>query len=581
MKRYKAFASLLAAGVGLMLTAASCSTDPTFYSQTVPANFFTTQASVWQRINRPFTHWRWYIASDDSHWRLEELGTDEACIPARNGGAGGGGDWYDGGQYQIFHHHEYNDHMMAISNGWYGFGMGVAECWSAWEDIQKVDLASLGFDQATINSMEAQLKVLAASFYLNGLDLFGGVPLYNSTDEPLKPRASRQETFDYIDSMLHANINKLPVKTQLGEAETSTIHQAVAAGLLARLYFNAEVYIGKAMYDSAAVVCQDIINGKYGKYALDPDWTDIFGFNNATSPEIIWTVPSQHAKGETDGAYWDEWMPYNMRDYMGGLQSTGGNNGLCLQPSLDPTGKPYTYKLSGPYRKFNDQDIRKHLYTYRGAGKYDGMFIVGKLINPVDTAWKCLGARAYTGQVVNIVDQVAPFELLTTDPKDYPTAASLPSDINHADESSGIRLLKRSPRPTEADYSMMFDPDIPVMRLSEFYYTLAECKMRMGDFQAAADDFNVVRKRYFPNGDPNPVTAADLQGPNAKYRVLDEWMKEFLGEARRRTDLIRWNAYVTEDWWDHKATGNKNLRVFPISYDRLSTNSLLVQNPGY
>ena len=88
---------------------------------------------------------------------------------------------------------------------------------------------------------------------------------------------------------------------------------------------------------------------------------------------------------------------------------------------------------------------------------------------------------------------------------------------------------------------------------------------------------NTVRKRYFPEGDPDPVTASNLD----KYRMLDEWMMEFLGEGRRRTDLVRWDAYVTEDWWDHKATNNKNLNRFPIHYSLIGANNLLEQNPGY
>jgi len=63
--------------------------------------------------------------------------------------------------------------------------------------------------------------------------------------------------------------------------------------------------------------------------------------------------------------------------------------------------------------------------------------------------------------------------------------------------------------------------------------------------------------------------------------MLDEWMMEFVGEGRRRTDLVRWDAYVTEDWWDHKATNNKDLNRFPIHYSVLEANQKLVQNPGY
>ena len=76
---------------------------------------------------------------------------------------------------------------------------------------------------------------------------------------------------------------------------------------------------------------------------------------------------------------------------------------------------------------------------------------------------------------------------------------------------------------------------------------------------------------------PNPVTAANLD----KYRMLDEWQQEFLAEGRRRTDLVRWDAYVTEDWWDHKATNNKNFNRFPIHYSVLEANQKLKQNPGY
>ena len=56
---------------------------------------------------------------------------------------------------------------------------------------------------------------------------------------------------------------------------------------------------------------------------------------------------------------------------------------------------------------------------------------------------------------------------------------------------------------------------------------------------------------------------------------------EFLGEGRRRTDLLRWNKFVEENWWDHTATGNANLKLFPIPNDAISGNPLIEPNPGY
>ena len=85
----------------------------------------------WERFNRPFTHWRWWIAQDRARWELQELGTDEFCVPTR------GSDWYDGAVYQKFHHHEYTEDMTSIANGWTNFSMGIALSWDALEDLQK------------------------------------------------------------------------------------------------------------------------------------------------------------------------------------------------------------------------------------------------------------------------------------------------------------------------------------------------------------------------------------------------------------------------------------------------------------
>ena len=107
---------------------------------------------------------------------------------------------------------------------------------------------------------------------------------------------------------------------------------------------------------------------------------------------------------------------------------------------------------------------------------------------------------------------------------------------------------------------------------------LAECELRAGDKKTAAGLINQVRGRNFEGGaDPNPVTADNLD----EYRMLDEWMIEFLGEGRRRTDLIRWGAFTSESWWDHTPSNDKNMNRFPIPNSAISANNLIKQNPGY
>lgn len=41
---------------------------------------------------------------------------------------------------------------------------------------------------------------------------------------------------------------------------------------------------------------------------------------------------------------------------------------MHLQPSLKPNGDPYTDKLGRPFAKFNNKDLRKKLYLYKGNG---------------------------------------------------------------------------------------------------------------------------------------------------------------------------------------------------------------------
>ncbi len=57
---------------------------------------------------------------------------------------------------------------------------------------------------------------------------------------------------------------------------------------------------------------------------------------------------------------------------------------------------------------------------------------------------------------------------------------------------------------------------------------LAECELRAGHKKEAAELINQVRARSFENrNDPDPVTVDNLD----EYRMLDEWMIEFLGEG--------------------------------------------------
>ena len=614
-------ASLLSAFAFLSV---GCNTDPEYHSTVAPEIFFTTQETVWQRFSRPLTHWKWHFATNDHHSDVQFLGTDEMAIPTK------GTDWYDGGQYQNQHWHDFRPTVGMFHNNFYGVGMGVALAYDALEDIDNyVDFEALKFadPEGTKQSMIAQLNIIIAHLYKDGLDKFGGMNIYTreeAREKIVKGRATDVETFEFVEKLLKENIPNLPKKQSVNESETSMLKQAFGAALLAQLYFNAVPYTKGAkgeMWAECAKICEDIINGVYGPYQLGKQWNSAFKWDNYTCGEIIGGVPSNETYSGTVGAHWPKWTHYNTNQYMGGT-SYGAWNGYCIQPSLKPDGTPYTeFKLGKAYSKFHEKDLRKKPYTYLGDGEYEGMFLAGYQVSPSPrnpagagqtgefkngkwTGWVCMGNRTYSGTILYINDMVARHSMgnlneevdqsklvaeWDKDGKPYDkdgkllpmeTFKYLRSTIADGEENSGVRMVKYSVLVDKIDYDNLAKrcPAMyPLIRLSEIYYMLAECYTHMGKMEEAAELINTVRARNFEGADPDPVTAENLD----KYRMADEWLIEFLGEKRRRTDLIRWGMYVHEDWWDHKATHNENWNRFPISEKAISANNLLEQNPGY
>jgi hypothetical protein len=571
----------------LMLCAAGCSIEPTYYSQVSPDTFFDSKEHVYQRFARPFEHWVTQVAPFWSSFTYAStIGTDEAITPNRNG------DWFDEGYYLNFYKHLYTPGTTGPGDDiWNAYSTGVAHVLSVKKDFaENIDFDALGFTAEERQWMESQLDALMAYFYLQGLDGFGGVPLYTSNDEGLKARSTDRETFSFIERLLKDALPNLPVKKQ-GEAEQGYISQGAAATLLARLYLNAGAYIGEEMYDEAEQVCKDILGGTYGYYAQAGSYQEIFGYTNATCPEHIWDAMSEPGKRQLEGMYYYS-MHYTADTYFDNLP-LAFYNGVCLVPSQDMYGKHYLreagnlggpFKLGSPYDKFNDRDLRKQNYVYKGGGQYEGMFICGRMINPLTGAASTYdGSREYhKGDTVTIVDCIAQLAPDGVN-EDGTTKVRYPNGRkeggNFGEENSGVRWVKFAPIPNEADNALYASAEIPYLRLTEVQYMLAECRYRAGDKSEAARLINEVRARYFDAVDPDPVTADNLDD----YRFLDELLIEFLAEGHRRTDLIRWGKFTTEAWWDHPADGPAKayLNRFPIPQSVRNANGLIDQNPNY
>lgn len=536
--------------------------DQEFYSSVTPETFFKSEKDIYAALYRPFTHAKWYMG--ESRWRLQEYTADNFAITTK------GRHWYNGGENERFHYHTWTPDDGWIWDTWRGTLMGVALTLDTKNDLSKLEYTDFSLTQEDKDAHLGQLDALMAYFYMRGLDFFGGMPIFDSLEEESLPRNTEEELFLYIEDLLKKALENIPPKEE-NQLEEGAITQGAVAAMLAQLYFNAESYIGKPMYKEAKELAEDIIENKYGNYELDNEWNDPHGFDNDKSAEIIWSMPSEFKYLENDWFYAD-FYHYNTKQYFD--QDMGGNNGAHLTPSRKPDSTIYSeFKLGAPYEKFDDGDLRKKPYKYLGGGRYEGMFIVGEHKTPSGATIS--GGEEYDNKPLIFVDQVARFSEVGPNKK-YSSISDLPSKMSEGEENTGVRLVK-VPIPTLADNSLRWGADMPAIRLSEIYYILGECLFREGSESEAAEKFNVVRSRNFEGNDPNPVTASNID----KYRILDEWSIEFLGEGRRRTDLVRWNVFTTEKWWDHTPSESPHLRVFPVPNEAIAGNNSLKQNSGY
>jgi hypothetical protein len=548
----KTYARLSAA---LVLAGLSSCTDlnETLYDRITADNFLQTKDDVYRDFLRTFEHG--YNTIQGAPYQLQELAADQLMTPNREG------DWFDGGQYARAHYHTWTVQESYIYDTWKLLHQGADLDTNSLEDIQAIDPAKFNMTVPEQQQLIAELRVMRAWYYLRMLDLFRNVDIITKVKGELKgpAQSTPQETFAFIETEIKESLPQLLAKGDPGTAQfQGRWTKAGAATLLARLYLNANVYIGQDHYADCTALCQDIVNGKYGPYAIESRWDAPFDWNNDQSSETIFAFPGSLGRShwQYDGGMYLWGLPYNVPvNYFGFSDLGGGNPRYALQPGHDVDNKEYTFVQGKPLVKFQ---------------KYaEGMFLQGYLrdINGRDTIKSTRGYTLYLRDQVGLFRYTKPNQVL----------ANKVSDMGNADQNSGIPLVKYPFYPTtdpnriEADYAEV--------RLAEVYYMLAECKFRAGDRATAATLLNTVRRRNYPAGSASlyPTSGATL----TEQELLDEWGREFVGEGRRRIDLIRFGKFNSGTWWDKVADNDDHTKIYPIPFRALNVATQLKQNPGY
>jgi len=576
MKKYKLYiSSILLSG---LLTGSCTKLDEHVYDKVDASGFLTRRDDVIRDFLRPFEHAYWSIQGNDVYAAGEDC-TDEIGTYNRQG------DWQDGGYYQRMHYHTWTITDNFTSGAWNNFYQGIVLATNSLTDMEGIkDPSKLSVTDTELTDFKSELHTLRAWFYLRAFDFYRNIEIVTDVKNSTKgnPQSTPQEMFTYIESELKGAIDGLPTRQQLGASGIGRWTKAGAAALLVRLYLNAKVYIGQEKYTECEAVCRDIISGKYGAYQLDTRWDAPFDYTNTTlNSEVIYGFPGSLARThwQYDGGMFFWGLTYDAAPLYCGFTDFGQSNPrYALQPGRDVDSVEYTFQLGKPFVKFQKypDDLRLKKYKNLGNSQREGMFLYGYLpyTHTVNGVTRTDTVKGNKGPYpLFIRDQVGMF----LGAKPGTKIADKESDMNHADHNSGVFLIKYPFYPTP-------DPNritsaYAEIRLSEIYYTLAECRYRAGDKAGAAGFLNQVRRRNFPDDSPSLYQPDGSQLTDQE--MLDEWCREFIGENRRRTDLIRWGVFTTGTWWDKKPDGDNHTEIFPIGRDIMNVNPQLKQNPGY
>ena len=448
----------------------------------------------------------------------QELSTDECLIS---------GNWDDAGISELDYAQPSPDNHW-IYEMYSRINYQIALCNSV---INEIGSAGAFFNDTEIAEFQNELRILRDLSYYHMIDIFGKGPWTdeNSPVGTTPPTYSRTELFNAVVEDL---TNAIPKVLPAAQQEYGRISREAGLALLAKLYLNAEVYTGTAMWQECANICQQITSTIP---ALCEDYRWLFCFDNRLQVacstynsvgEIIWSIPQDETTMQT----------YGGTTYLSGgaysTESPYASYGLQSAPWQGPHMRPETVN------RFADNDKRALFWP----GEFQNDLLT------IDT-WGAAGDCGY--QCIKFVYT----------PHDH---LDLPEDA--ADENSPFHQYMAK--------DIFNSADVPLFRLADIYLMLAECQLH----GVSCDGLNYLNKVKIRAG-------LSAVGTYTAQDLLDERNRELYWECHRRSDLIRFGQYTGSTYnWQWKAgvqqggaiESYRNLMPIPTQFT-----PTLGQNPGY
>lgn len=312
------------------------------------------------------------------YWYPQELATDEAVI-----------GWNDA-TIKDFHYQDWNSSDGFIAALYGRIYFQIALCNEFIRETTDAKLDSRGVTGDLRNEIvvyRAEARFLRALSYWHALDLFRNVPFVTEADGVGKyfpPQKDKAFIFAYVESELK-DIEGTLLPPQANEYARAD--QAAAWSVLAKLYLNAETYLGTPRYSDCITYCEKIIAGGY---TLDPVYANLFKADNHLATEVIFPVAFDGLRTQTYGGttflvhapIGGSMLPldYGVAGGWGGVRTTSaivakfpaiGTGSVIVAPNPGNTTYPVLY-VPGGYQGWDPTKTNTVLASANVDGKYEG-----------------------------------------------------------------------------------------------------------------------------------------------------------------------------------------------------------------
>lgn len=451
-----------------------------------------------------------------SHFNLQEVTADECFISQK---------WNDPGYNTL------NFNTWANNNEWVYAAFSreffmAKMCAEFMRDMR----ASGGqfYSDEEVRARIAEASVIRCYAYWCMIDLFGRGPWIDesSVTGDIPPTYDRTQLFNAVVDELKTYI---PDVKPAAEQEYGRVSREAAYMLLAKLYLNAEVYTGTAMWRECADACKQVLSTGI---KLAKEYKYLFCASNdryVGNGEILWAVPHMQGRYTTWGGTtyltcgcWIETAP---ADVLARLNSGDTPwSGLRLRPELSKA-------LKGDNRRLiYEGTFREEIPDLAAFDKNSCGYMLIKYTNTIE--------------------------------EDYENA----NTIAWVEEDPDNRKYNNG--------TAMSDVDYPLFRLADTYLMLAECQLH-GVECNGLEYLNLVRDR----------AGMERVGALSDEVILHERMVELYMEGHRRSDLVRFGRYSGDTYvWSWKGGVYEGAYIEPardvyaIPYQYINT---VGQNPGY